>query len=566
MAKAKKKQSVPGLTKCPTGIQGLDELTLGGLPGGRPTLVCGSAGTGKTLLAMEFLVHGATEYDEPGVFVSFEESEADLTKNLASLGWDISKLSKQKKLVIEYIHIERNEIEETGEYDLEGLFIRLRDAIDSIGAKRIVLDTVEALFGGFTNDMIMRAEIRRLFRWLKEKDLTAIITGEPGDATITRHGLEEYVSDCVIVLNNIINKQVATRRIRIVKYRGSSHGADEYPFLIDENGISILPLTSLGLDYPVTTKRISTGIERLDMMLEGKGYYRNTSILISGMAGTGKSSIAASFAESACRRGERALYFSFEEAPKQIIRNMRSIGIILEPWVKKGLLKFKTARSTTFGLEMHLAVIHKEVNDFEPNVVVIDTISNLGSSAGEQEIKGLMSRMIDFMKMRKITALFTDLTHGGASPEATESNISSLMDTWVLIRDIESQGERNRGIFVIKSRGMAHSNQIREFVLTDNGIDLIDVYVGPSEVLTGTARMTRDAEEKANRLLRDQEVLFKRRVLENKRKAFEAQMEKLRAEFMTEEEALKKSIEESKLRDEAVQEDRNRMGKTRGRD
>ena len=566
MAKAKKKQSVPGLTKCPTGIQGLDELTLGGLPGGRPTLVCGSAGTGKTLLAMEFLVHGATEYDEPGVFVSFEESEADLTKNLASLGWDISKLSKQKKLVIEYIHIERNEIEETGEYDLEGLFIRLRDAIDSIGAKRIVLDTVEALFGGFTNDMIMRAEIRRLFRWLKEKDLTAIITGEPGDATITRHGLEEYVSDCVIVLNNIINKQVATRRIRIVKYRGSSHGADEYPFLIDENGISILPLTSLGLDYPVTTKRISTGIERLDMMLEGKGYYRNTSILISGMAGTGKSSIAASFAESACRRGERALYFSFEEAPKQIIRNMRSIGIILEPWVKKGLLKFKTARSTTFGLEMHLAVIHKEVNDFEPNVVVIDTISNLGSSAGEQEIKGLMSRMIDFMKMRKITALFTDLTHGGASPVATESNISSLMDTWVLIRDIESQGERNRGIFVIKSRGMAHSNQIREFVLTDNGIDLIDVYVGPSEVLTGTARMAREAEEKANRLLRDQEVLFKRRVLENKRKAFEAQMEKLRAEFMTEEEALKKSIEEAKLRDEAVQEDRNRMGKTRGRD
>ncbi|MBT3368812.1 MAG: circadian clock protein KaiC, partial [Nitrospina sp.] len=371
---------------------------------------------------------------------------------------------------------------------------------------------------------------------------------------------------CVIVLNNIINKQVATRRIRIVKYRGSSHGADEYPFLIDENGISILPLTSLGLDYPVTTKRISTGIERLDMMLEGKGYYRNTSILISGMAGTGKSSIAASFAESACRRGERALYFSFEEAPKQIIRNMRSIGIILEPWVKKGLLKFKTARSTTFGLEMHLAVIHKEVNDFEPNVVVIDTISNLSSSAGEQEIKGLMSRMIDFMKMRKITALFTDLTHGGASPVATESNISSLMDTWVLVRDIESQGERNRGIFVIKSRGMAHSNQIREFVLTDNGIDLIDVYVGPSEVLTGTARMTRDAEEKANRLLRDQEVLFKRRVLENKRKAFEAQMEKLRAEFMTEEEELKKSIEEAKLRDEAVQEDRNRMGKTRGRD
>ncbi|MDY6952788.1 MAG: circadian clock protein KaiC [Thermodesulfobacteriota bacterium] len=566
MAKAQKKQKVPFLPKSPTGIQGLDEITAGGLPKGRPTLVCGSAGSGKTLLAMEFLVRGAMEHDEPGVFVSFEETETDLTNNVASFGWDLGKLSRQKKLLVEYVYIERSEIEETGEYNLEGLFIRLQDAIDTVGAKRIVLDTMEALFGGFTNDMVMRAEIRRLFRWLKEKGLTAIITGEPGEETLTRHGLEEYVSDCVIQLDHRISEQVGTRRMRIVKYRGSSHGTNEYPFLIEEKGLSILPITSLGLDYSVTTQRIATGIERLDTMLGGKGFYRGTSILVSGTAGTGKSSMAAGFAHAACGRGERALYISFEEAPKQIIRNMRSIGIMLEPWVKKGLLKFQAVRATTYGLEMHLALLHREVNDFKPRVVVMDPISNLGEAATEIEIKGMLCRIIDFLKMQKITAFFTDLTHGGAALEATESAISSLMDTWILMRDIEHQGERNRGMYVLKSRGMAHSNQIREFVITDKGLDLLNVYAGPEGVLTGTARIAQEAEEKAARLLRHEETSFKKRELERKRMAFEARMAALRAEFEGEEEELKQFLDEAALKEKLLQEERRRMGRARGKD
>jgi circadian clock protein KaiC len=566
MAKAKKDRSLSFLAKAPTGIQGLDEITGGGLPKGRPTLVCGSAGSGKTLLAMEFLVRGAMEHDEPGVFVSFEETEPELAKNVASLGWDLTKLSKQKKLIIEYLYIERSEIEETGEYNLEGLFIRLQDAIDTIGAKRIVLDTMEALFGGFTSDLIMRAEVRRLFRWLKDRGLTAIITGEPGEETMTRHGLEEYVSDCVIQLDHKVSKQVSTRRMRIVKYRGTSHGTNEYPFLINERGISILPITSIGLDYEVTGERISTGIERLDNMLGGKGYYRGSSILVSGTAGTGKSSIAASFADGACRRGERALYFSFEEAPKQIIRNMRSIGIRLEPWVKRGLFKFKTVRSMTYGLEMHLAMLHNEINDFRPQVVVIDPLSNLSITASLEEVKGMLSRVIDFLKMQKITAFFTDLTHGGASLEATESAISSLMDTWILLRDIEYQGERNRGIYILKSRGMPHSNQVREFLITDKGIDLVDVYVGLAGVLTGTARMAQEAEEKAEGFIRGQEISAKKREFERKRKVLEARIAELRAGFEAEEEDLKNFIRESESKVKVFQKDLKRIAKARGED
>jgi circadian clock protein KaiC len=566
MTKAKKKRSLPCLAKSPTGIRGLDEITGGGLPEGRPTLVCGAAGSGKTLLAMEVLVRGATEYDEPGVFVSFEETETDLSKNVASLGWDLTKLSEQKKLATEYIYIERSEIEETGEYNLEGLFIRLQGAIDSIGAKRIALDTMEALFGGFTNKLIMRAEIRRLFRWLKEKGLTAIITGEPGDETMTRHGLEEYVSDCVIQLGHRIHEQVATRRIRIAKYRGSSHGTNEYPFLIDESGISILPITSIGLDYYVTTERISTGVQRLDAMLGGKGYYRGTSILVSGTAGTGKSSLAVCFAEAACRRGERALYIAFEEAPKQIIRNMRSIGIQLEPWVKNGLLKFRSGRSTTFGLEMHLAVLQKEISEFKPKVVVIDPISNLSFAATLYEIKVMLSRLIDFLKMNQVTVIFTDLTPGGSALEATMSAISTLMDTWILLRDIESQGERNRGIYVLKSRGMSHSNQIREFMITDKGLDLVDVYVGPGGVLTGTARMSREAEEKAAMHNRDKEIRHKKRELERNRKALEARIAALRAEFEGEEEDLDKFVKEAQSKEKVFQEDREKMASARGKD
>lgn len=469
-----KRTNMPGLKKCPTGITGLDEITEGGLPRGRPTLVCGSAGCGKTLLSMEFLVRGITQFDEPGVFMAFEENAEELAQNVASLGMNIPDLIKQQKLGIDYVHIERSEIQETGEYDLEGLFIRLGNMIDSVGAKRVVLDTVESLFAGLPNEAILRAELRRLFRWLKAKKVTAIITGEKGDRHLTRHGLEEYVSDCVILLDHRVANQVATRRLRVVKYRGSRHGTNEYPTIIDENGLSVLPISSLGLTYPVTKERISTGIAELDAMLSGKGYYRGSSILISGTAGTGKSSIAAAFANSACAKGEKCLYFSFEESPQQIVRNMNSIGIDLDPWIKKALLKFQSVRPTIYGLEAHLVSVHKLVNEFRPTCAVMDPITNLMSIGDTAEIKAMLTRIIDFLKNEHITTVFTSLTEGGRPAEQTEVGISSLMDTWILLRNLEIENDRQRRLYVLKSRGMAHSSQVRLFVLSDDGIQLLE--------------------------------------------------------------------------------------------
>ncbi len=488
MKKAEQKTSNNNLPKSLTGILGFDEITLGGLPAGRPTLICGGAGCGKTLFGLEFIVRGATQFDEPGVFMSFEETTEELTANVVSLGFDLNDLIKKKKIVLEHVHIERSEIEETGEYDLEALFIRLGYAIDSIGAKRIVLDTIESLFAGLPNQLILRAELRRLFRWLKVKGVTAIITGERGNETLTRQGLEEYVSDCVIMLDHRVNEQTSTRRLRIVKYRGSLHGSNEYPFLIDESGFSVLPVTSLGLEHIVSNERISSGIKALDDMLEGKGYYRGSTVLVSGTAGIGKTSTAAHFAEAACKRGERVLYFCFEESPSQLMRNMLSIGIKLEPWVRKGLLKFQASRPTLYGLEMHLAVTHKVVNEFKPDVVILDPINTFFIGDKEFEVKTLIMRIVDFLKVNQITALFTSLTPAECNRESSDVGISSLIDTWLLLRDIELNGERNRGMYVLKSRGMANSNQIREFVLTNHGVELRDVYIGASGMLTGSAR------------------------------------------------------------------------------
>ena len=499
------------LPKAPTGIGGLDEITSGGLPRGRPTLVCGSAGCGKTLLAMEFLVRGATEFGEPGVFVAFEETPEELSENVRSLGFDLDTLVERKQLLVDHVRVERSEIEETGEYDLEGLFIRLGHAIDSIGAKRVVLDTLEVLFGGLSNVSILRSELRRLFRWLKDKGVTAIITGERGDGTLTRHGLEEYVSDCVIVLDHRVNDQLSTRRIRIVKYRGTTHGTNEYPFLIDEDGISVLPITSLGLRHEASAERISTGVPRLDAMLGGMGVYRGSSVLISGTAGTGKTSLAAHFIDAACRRGERCLYLSFEESPSQMMRNMRSIGLDLAPLVKKGVLRFHATRPSEYGLEMHLATLHKLVKEFQPRVVVVDPITTFLNNAGtSREAEGMLTRLIDFLKSQQITGVFTSLTRGGNAIEASQTSVSSLIDTWLLVRDIEVAGERNRGLYVLKSRGMAHSNQIREFVLTDRGIDLLDVRVGPEGVLIGSRRLAQEAREHAATAKRQQDAVSAR--------------------------------------------------------
>ncbi len=551
--------SAEQLQKCLTGIKGLDEITGGGFPQGRPTLICGGTGCGKTLLAMEFLIRGVTLYNEPGLYMSFEEKSEELIKNFASLGFDLNDLMARKKLALDYVYIERSEIEETGEYDLEGLFIRLGYAIDTIGAKRVVLDTIEALFSGFSNENILRAELRRLFTFLKGKGVTAIITGEQGDRTLTRFGLEEYVADCVIFLSHNVADQIATRRMRIVKYRGSSHGTNEYPFLIDEQGFSVMPISSIGLDHAASVERVSTGIDRLDTMLGGKGYYRGSSILITGTAGTGKSSMAAHFVDAACRRGERCLYFAFEESRNQIIRNMHSIGIDLEQWIEKGLLSFRNSRPSLYGLEMHLVTMHKAVESFAPSIVVIDPISNLAAAASEIEVKSMLSRLIDYLKMKGLTTFCTDLTSTTVSLERTEVGISSLMDSWLLLLAKDESGERNRCLYILKSRGMAHSNQVREFILTDIGAQLQDVYVGAGVVLTGSARVAQEALEKAESLDRNQEIGRKQRDIERKKTVIEAQVAALQTGFEAEKDDLERSIAQEKLRQEVIVKDIKNM-------
>lgn len=546
------------IPKAPTGIQGLDEITEGGLPAGRPTLVSGSAGAGKTMLAAEFLVRGATQFDEPGVFMMFEENTEELTANVRSLGFDLKKLVAQKKIILDHVHIERSEIEETGEYDLQGLFIRLEHAVNSIGAKRVVLDTVEALFAGLPNHAILRAELRRLFRWLKDRGLTAIITGETGETSLTRFGLEEYVADCVITLDHRVTGQISTRRLRVVKYRGSSHGTNEYPFLIGQTGISVLPITSLKLDHKAPSTRVPTGIPGLDEMLGGKGVFRGASVLVTGSPGTGKSSVSASFVDAACARGERALLFAYEESADQIKRNMRSIGIDLERWEKKGLLQIHASRPTLHGLEQHLVAMHDLVASFQPQVVAVDPISNLAMERANIETKPTLMRLIDFMKTLEITAIFTSLTEGGSPIESIESSqagVSSLMDVWLLLRNHEHNGERNRTIYVLKARGMPHSNQVREFVLSDKGINLVDVYLGEQGVLTGTSRINQEARERVAAEISRHEHERKLRQLAARRKALEAQIALLHAEVESEALEMNFAVSQESLREQTAKQD-----------
>jgi circadian clock protein KaiC len=558
--------SVDALPKCPTGIDGFDEITGGGLPRGRPTLVCGGPGSGKTLFALSFLVHGALRFDEPGVFVSFEESSDELTSNVASLGFPLAKLGEQGKILLDHVYVERNEIEETGEYDLEGLFVRLGYSIDSIGAKRIVLDTIEALFAGLDSASILRAELRRLFRWLKDRGVTAVITGERGDRTLTRQGLEEYVSDAVILLDHRVQEQISTRRLRIVKYRGSPHGTNEYPFLIDEGGIGILPVTSLKLAHPVADDRISTGIDRLDGMLGGRGYFRGSTILVSGTAGTGKTSIAAHFVDAATRRGERCLYFLFEESPAQFVRNMRSIGIDLRPAIDRGALLLHASRPSHYGLELHLVTMHRRIREFAPTAVVVDPVSTLLNVGTTGDVQSMLTRLIDHLKMEQITVLLTSLTQGGAERERTDAQISSIVDTWLVLTVLEHNGERNRGLSVLKSRGMAHSNQIREFTLTSDGVRLVDVYVGPGGVLAGSARLAREAEDRAGDERRRAELERAQRELANRRLEFEAQLAMLRARFEADEAELTETIAEQTRRLEQQGRDTQAMARSRRAD
>jgi circadian clock protein KaiC len=551
------------IAKARTGIEGLDEITGGGFPKGRPTLVSGGAGCGKTLLALQFLVSGATRFGEPGVFMAFEETGRELTENARSLGFDLARLERRKRLLIDYVRVERSEIDETGAYDLEGLFVRLGHAIDTLGAKRVVLDTIESLFSGFSNDSILRAELRRLFRWLKDRGVTTVITGERGEGQLTRQGLEEYVSDCVIVLDHRVDEQRSTRRIRVVKYRGTTHGTNEYPFLIDEDGISVIPITGLRLEHKVYRGRVSTGVEALDGMLSG-GYYRGTSVLLSGTAGTGKTSLASQFAASACGRGERCLFFAFEESAAQLQRNMRSIGIDFAPFVAKGLLRFRAARATMHGLEMHLATILKAVREFEPQVVVVDPISTMLAAGDAREATLLAARLVDSLKTKGITGLFTSLTNANGNEAQSEVGISSLADSWLLLRELEANGERNRGLYVLKSRGMPHSNQVREFQMTSRGIRLRDVYVGPEGVLSGSSRLTQEARDRAQALAARQEIEGHARQLKRKRHSLDAQLEALRTDFAQEEDELRRRIEDARLREGVVARNQATMARGRG--
>jgi len=551
------------LPKAPTGIPGFDEITFGGLPKGRPTLVCGGAGCGKTLFGIEFLVRGATQFGEPGVLLSFEESAQDLVVNVASLGFDLAKLQRTKKLAIDHIYIDKSEIAETGEYDLEGLFIRLNGAIESVGAKRVLLDTPEALFAGLSDVGILRSELRRLFRWLKDKGVTAVITGERGEGTLTRHGLEEYVSDCVILLDHRVQNDAVTRRLRVLKYRGSTHGTDEYPFLIDQKGISVLPVTSLGLTHGVSRERISSGVPVLDEMLGGWGYYRGSSIMVTGTAGTGKTSLAAHFVDAACRRGERAMYFAFEESPGQITRNMKSVGIHLDRWIKKGLLHIDSARPSAFGLEMHLVRMHGLLDQHRPSAVAIDPITGLAAGASEHDTAVMVLRIVDFIKSRGATGFFTALA-AEDDLQSTSLSISSLVDTWLLLRNIEVNGERNRLMYILKSRGMAHSNQMREFLLTDKGVKLQNVYLGAGTVLTGSARLAQEAEDRREEIRRRQEDRRRELALRASLAAVDAKIAALHAEKQTVEKELTETAAEGAARRKAASGDQDELKRSRG--
>lgn len=561
---APRNKGLPVVTKAPTGIPGFDEVTYGGLPRGRPTLVCGAAGCGKTLLGLQFLIKGALDYGEHGVFLAFEEREQDLIQNVASLGFDLAAMVEKKQIALDHIRVERAEIEENGEYDLEGLFLRLEYALSSVNATRLVIDTLETIFGGLTNYGILRSELRRLFAWLKDRGITTIITAERGEGALTRHGLEEYVSDCVVVLDHRVHDQVSTRRLRVAKYRGSTHGTNEYPFLIDEHGLTVVPITSSLLNHKVSGERISTGVPKLDQMMGGAGYYSGSTVLISGTAGAGKSSLCAHFAQAMCSAKRRCVYISYEESPDQIARNMATIGIDLGSFVDKGLLQIVSIRPTSHGLEGHLSHIHKIVSQFHPEALILDPIGTLGGAGAELDTHLMIVRLIDFLKSQGITTMMSNLTHGGEHSESTSAAISSLVDTWLLVTSIESNGERNRGLYVLKSRGMAHSNQIREFVITPHGIDLLEPYIGAEGVvLTGAARVAQEERERAAQRAGDASKLRSQRLLARKREVMEQRVAALRAEFEAEALELGHSLEDERDAESEVKALRERMVRRR---
>lgn len=551
------------LAKCPTGIEGLDTLTNGGFPRNRLTLICGSAGSGKTSLGVEFLVQGIIKYNEPGLLITFEEKPQEIIENAASIGFDLEDLINKKKLFIEYIPVQEEEVMQSGDYTLEALFIRFEQVITSIAVKRVTLDTLDSIFASLGNTPVLRAEIYRLFNWLKQKNITSLVTSEAGINTLSRNGLEEYISDCVISLRTNIVSEVLTRFLRVVKYRGSKHGTNEYPFLITDLGINLFPITSNYLNNTVSTEFASTGVKELDEMMDNKGYYRGSTVLVTGTAGTGKSSLAAVFSNSICQTGERCIYFTFEEMINQILRNMSSINLNLQQWIDKDLLKFYAYRSPAYGLETHLLTIQNVIKEFKPHAIIIDPITNFDLIGTELEIKSMMTRLIDFLKAQQITALFTSLATTINPKEQTEIGISSLIDSWLVLQNLEQAGERTRGITILKSRGIAHSNQIREFIITSNGIKLEKIYIGLNGILTGSARLDQQEQEKLKLLFQEKETLRCRKLLEHKKAILEAKIMALKSEFDADAEELESLIMKEEIQNKGILETRSNMAKRR---
>lgn len=551
------------LAKCPTGIEGLDTITNGGLPRNRLTLICGGAGSGKTSLGVEFLVQGIIKYNEPGLLITFEEKPQEIIENAASIGFDLEDLINKKKLFIEYIEVQEEEIAQSGDYTLEGLFIRFEQIVTSIAIKRVSLDTLDSIFATLGNTLILRAEIYRLFSWLKQKNITSLVTAEAGINTLSRNGLEEYISDCVISLRTNIVSEVLTRLLRIVKYRGSKHGTNEYPFLITDSGINLFPITSNYLNNIVSTEFVSTGVKELDEMMDNKGYYQGSTVLITGTAGTGKTSLASIFSNSICQKGERCIYFTFEEMINQILRNMSSINLNLQQWIDKDLLKFYAYRSSIYGLETHLLTIQNLIKQFKPQAVIIDPINNFELIGTELEIKSMMTRLIDFLKAQQITALFTSLTTAINPKEHAEVGISSLIDSWLVLQNLEYAGERTRGITIVKSRGIAHSNQIREFIITSNGVKLEKIYVGPNGILTGSARLDQEEQENLQFLLQEKETLRRKKLLEHKKATLEAKIMALKSEFDADTEEIESLIMKEEIQNKGILETRSTMAQRR---
>jgi circadian clock protein KaiC len=555
------------LEKTPTGISGFDEITFGGVPKGRPTLVIGGAGSGKTLFGMQFLVRGAVDHGEAGVFLTFEETADDLTKNVRSLGYDLRQLASQNLIAIEHAALDQpSRVIGQGEYDLDALFMRLARTIDTLGATRVVVDTLEVIITDDRDRAAVRTTCLRLFRWLKNRGVTSIITAEESNHGRTAHDLEEFIADCVVHLDHRVDNQVSSRTLRVVKYRGSKHGTNEYPFLIGDEGISVLPVTSIGLRHRVSDERVSSGIPRLDTMLGGKGFYRGSTVMISGTPGSGKSSVSAEFTNAACARGERVIYFTFEESPEQVTRNMRSIGLDLQRWVDSNHLRFVAARPSAYGLEMHLAVMMKVIRDFDAQNVVVDPISNIIRAGSTNEAHTMVVRLVDFLKTRGATAILTHPTAPVALLDHSELAISSIIDTWILLQSVESGGERNRTLLVLKSRGMYHSNQLREFLITDNAIELVDVYTGPDGVLTGASRATKEAEQRAAQVAREHETRRAQHRFERRRQAIEAQIAALRAELESDESEMLRGVDEANAAESERSQGRQRMARIRGAD